>query len=162
MLRLNQSVSASSGTLVNTNTGFFDGRFAIDTTYIPADYSLAVNGSIIAEQVDVVLSESWPDYVFDKSHKLPTLEETATFIDSNRHLPGMPSAKDMESGGVINVGKLNIQLLEKVEELTLYLIEQNERLKKSSRREQAALRTYRKTGKRMTRYFSLGILCFFS
>lgn len=102
----------------------------IDTTYVPSGYSLAVNGDVIAEQVDVVLSSSWPDYVFDENYELLSLEETASFIDANHHLPGVKSEAEMEEEGKMDLAAMNLKLLEKVEELTLHLIQQNERVKK--------------------------------
>jgi hypothetical protein len=68
-----------------------------------------------------------PDYVFEKSYSLPSLEEVKSYIDQNKHLPEVPSAKEMESNGV-NLGEMNMLLLKKIEELTLYVIEQNKKL----------------------------------
>jgi len=74
--------------------------------------------------VRVDLSVPGPDYVFERNYKLPTLEEIKFYIDRNKHLPEVPSASEMEKNG-IPLGEMNMLLLKKVEELTLYVIEQN-------------------------------------
>jgi hypothetical protein len=91
--------------------------------------ALTVNGTIYGKEVQVDLSVPGPDYVFEKDYHLPSLEEIENYIDQNKHLPEVPSAKEMEANG-ISVGEMNMILLKKVEELTLYLIEmrkENER-----------------------------------
>lgn len=84
-------------------------------------YKLAVYGNIICEELDVKLKADWPDYVLSKNYKLPSLEKTETFINENGRLPGVPSAQEVHNKGV-RVGEMNAILLEKVEELTLYVI----------------------------------------
>ena len=89
---------------------------------------LTVNGTIYGKEVKVDLSVPGPDYVFEKSYSLPTLEEVKSYIDQNKHLPEVPTAKEMEKNGVM-LGEMNMLLLKKVEELTLYIIEQEKRIK---------------------------------
>ncbi len=86
------------------------------------DEKLTVKGNIHAEEVKVDLSVPGPDYVFAEDYDLRSLEEIEAFIKSNNHLPEVPSAKEMEVNG-IEVGVMNMLLLKKIEELTLYLIE---------------------------------------
>jgi hypothetical protein len=88
---------------------------------------LTVNGKIYGKQVKVDLSVPGPDYVFAESYALPTLDEVKSYIDENKHLPEVPSAKEMEAKG-IDVGEMNMLLLKKVEELTLYLIQQQKQI----------------------------------
>jgi hypothetical protein len=88
---------------------------------------LTVNGTIYGKEVKVDLSVPGPDYVFEKNYQLPTLEEIKAYIDQNKHLPEVPSAAEMERNGV-RLGEMNMLLLKKVEELTLYVIEQNKEL----------------------------------
>jgi hypothetical protein len=88
---------------------------------------LTVNGKIYGKQVKVDLSVPGPDYVFEESYALPTLDEVKSYIDENKHLPEIPSAKEMQAHG-INVGEMNMLLLKKIEELTLYAIEQNKKI----------------------------------
>jgi hypothetical protein len=102
------------------------GNVGIGTT-TPGNFKLAVNGKIWGTEVQVALTNPGPDYVFEKSYTLPTLEEVKSYIDQNKHLPEVPSAKEMEANGV-NVGEMNMLLLKKIEELTLYLIEQQKEI----------------------------------
>ncbi len=95
------------------------------------DQKLTVNGTVHATRVKVETTVPGPDYVFEKSYSLPTLDEVKSYIDENKHLPEVPSAKEMEAKG-IDVGEMNMLLLKKVEELTLYVIE----LKKENERQQ--------------------------
>ncbi|MGF7076233.1 hypothetical protein [Mucilaginibacter sp. 3215] len=101
-----------------------DGNVAIGTSD-PKGYKLAVNGSVIATSVTVKLYGSWADYVFKPTYKLQPLAEVKSYIDQNQHLPEIPSADEVEKNGQ-NLGEMNKLLLKKVEELTLYAIE-NER-----------------------------------
>jgi len=86
-------------------------------------YKLAVAGNMIAESVKVSLQANWPDYVFAKEYPLPTLQETEKHIKEKGHLPGIPSAAEAKANG-IDLGVMNAKLLQKIEELTLHLIEQ--------------------------------------
>lgn len=95
----------------------------------PNGYKLAVNGTIGAKEVKVEnTSTTWPDYVFKKDYKLMPLNELETYLDQNSHLPDVPSASEVEKNG-INLGEMDAALLKKVEELTLYMIEQEKRIK---------------------------------
>jgi hypothetical protein len=70
---------------------------------------------------------NWPDYVFSKHYKLMSLPELEKYIRENDHLPGIPSAKEAAENG-IGLGDMQKKLLEKIEELTLHLILQNEQI----------------------------------
>ncbi|GGD07570.1 hypothetical protein GCM10011368_06870 [Hyunsoonleella pacifica] len=70
---------------------------------------------------------NWPDYVFTNDYKLPTLLEVEAYIKENGHLPNIDSAKEVEKNGVL-LGEMNAKLLEKIEELTLYIIEQQKQI----------------------------------
>lgn len=84
------------------------------------------NGLILAREMK--LNQTWADYVFEKQYPLMPLNEVEQFILNNKHLPNVPSAKEVEENG-ITVNETNKLLLEKVEELTLYLIEQDKKIK---------------------------------
>ncbi|MCF7794290.1 MAG: hypothetical protein K9N09_10400 [Candidatus Cloacimonetes bacterium] len=108
-----------------------NGNVGIGTTTIPTGYKLAVDGKIIAEELKVEMSGNWSDFVFEEDYRLKTLTEVEDFISKNGHLPEIPSAEEVEQEGV-NIGDMQAKLLQKVEELTLYLIEmqkQNKELK---------------------------------
>ncbi|RTE53813.1 hypothetical protein EHW67_07715 [Arenibacter aquaticus] len=91
-------------------------------------YQLAVAGSVVAEEVNVKLQVNWPDYVFENSYNLPTLEEVEAHIQANGYLLNMPSAAQVEQSG-IDIGKMNAKLLRKIEELTLYTLAQEKKIK---------------------------------
>ena len=105
----------------------FDGTLGVADVSVPTGYKLAVGGKIITEEVKVKLQSSWPDYVFKKEYKLLSVEEVEEYIKKNGHLPKMPSAKEVAKGGFL-LGEMNKKLLEKIEELTLYTIDQEKKL----------------------------------
>jgi hypothetical protein len=100
------------------------------TTHIDNFTKLTVAGRIHAQEVKVTAGAG-ADFVFDKDYNLPGITETEDFIKANQHLPGIPSAEEMQQNG-INLGEMQIKLLQKIEELTLYVIElkkENEEMK---------------------------------
>jgi hypothetical protein len=97
-----------------------NGNVVIGTSSVDG-YKLAVNGPIRAKEIKV--ETGWSDFVFEEDYALPSLSELELFIKSNKHLPDIPSASEVEANG-INVGEMNAKLLQKIEELTLYVIEQ--------------------------------------
>lgn len=105
-----------------------DGNVGIGT-YTTNGYKLAVAGNVVAEEIVVKLKENWPDYVFNNNYKKPKINELEKYIHKNQHLPNIPSAEEINNQG-INVGEIQTKLLEKVEELTLYIIEQNKKIEK--------------------------------
>ena len=88
---------------------------------------LDYKGILYAREVKVNLDNNWPDYVFDKAYKLMPLDELNEYIQVNNHLPNVPSATEMQQTG-INVAKSSVMLMEKVEELTLYMLQINKQL----------------------------------
>lgn len=103
-----------------------NGNVGIGTTDTKG-YKLAVNGSGIFTRVVVKSYTNWPDYVFRSDYKLPPISEVAEFVAKHQHLPGIPSASEVEKEG-IDLGEMNKQLLQKVEEQMLYIIEINKQL----------------------------------
>jgi hypothetical protein len=85
-------------------------------------YRVMNNGTVWATNVNVRLKQNFPDYVFSKEYELLPLPELETYIKENKHLPNMPTADEVECDG-LDLGEMNRLLVEKVEELTLYLIE---------------------------------------
>jgi hypothetical protein len=83
--------------------------------------ALAVNGKITCKEVEVTLT-GWPDYVFEKEYKLSPLSEVEKYIKENNHLPGIPTSKEVIENG-LSVGEMNVKMMEKIEELTLYVIQ---------------------------------------
>jgi hypothetical protein len=123
---------ASQWTSSGANISYATGNVGIGTNAI-ATHKLAVNGSIIAEKVQVKIYGNWPDYVFEKGYKIPSLEEVEVFIRNNKHLPGVPAAAVVEKEG-LDLGNNQAILLEKIEELTLYIIEQNKKIEEQDKR----------------------------
>jgi hypothetical protein len=89
--------------------------------------SLTVNGTIAAQRLKLSAAR-WPDYIFDSSYRLPDLTATEQYIQKYSHLPDIPSATEVEKKG-IDVGDHQAALLKKIEELTLYVINQEKKLK---------------------------------
>ena len=95
----------------------------LDTANMPSDdYLLAVDGKIMSEEVRVELSANWPDYVFDQDYNLKSLDQLSKEINTLGHLPGMPSAKEVGATG-FELGEMQRKVVEKVEELTLYILQ---------------------------------------
>ena len=95
-----------------------NGNVGIGTTN--PTYKLSVNGNIRSKEV--VVESGWADYVFKEDYKLLSLPETETFIIANKHLPGVPSAKEIQENGLA-LGDLQAKMMAKIEELTLHVIE---------------------------------------
>ena len=104
-----------------------DGRVAIGTSSPATGYALSVNGKGMFTEVRVESFASWPDYVFGEDYSLMCLTELENSIRQNKHLPGIPSAAEVEEGGIM-LGDMQSKLLEKIEELTLYTIEQHKQI----------------------------------
>jgi hypothetical protein len=121
---MNPNIGATG---IHTGYAFFEGNVGIGTT--APDEKLTVKGKIHAEEVRVDLNVPGPDYVFKENYQLKSLSEIQAFIKENKHLPEIPSAKEMEEKG-INLSEMNMLLLKKVEELTLYILKQEERINK--------------------------------
>ncbi|MFT4153631.1 hypothetical protein [Parafilimonas sp.] len=99
------------------------GKIGIGTAN-PAE-KLSVKGTVLAQKVKVSQAAAdWPDYVFDKDYPLMPLDSVEAFIQKNGHLPEIAPAAEIKSAGV-DLGDNQTKLLQKIEELTLYLIEQN-------------------------------------
>jgi len=98
---------------------------------VPAGYKLYVEQGVLTEKVKVAVKTSadWSDYVFADNYPLRSIEEVKAFVNTNDHLPGLPSASEVVSEG-IDVAKMDAKLLEKIEELTLYIFQLNERISK--------------------------------
>lgn len=107
------------------------GQVGIGTAYVAtnfedASYKLFVEGNIKARKIKVDAA-NWADYVFEDSYKLPPLKEVEQFIKTHKHLPDVPSANEVKEKG-LDLGENQVVLLKKIEELTLYVIDQNKKM----------------------------------
>lgn len=104
-----------------------NGRMGIGTTNVDTTLALKVNGTIKAKEVLISLS-GFPDYVFSPDYNLRSLGEVETYIKTNSHLPDIPSEAEVIEHG-ISLGEMDAKLLQKIEELTLYMLEINKEVK---------------------------------
>ena len=114
----------SEKVIINRGSMFIDVALGINTTN-PSDfgdgYQLAVNGKIRSKGLTIE-DINWADFVFEDNYKLRSLTEVENYINENGHLPEIPSAEEVEENGV-DVAEIQTKLLQKIEELTLYIIE---------------------------------------
>ena len=108
------------------NHYFSGGNVGIGTSST-GSHKLAVEGSIGAREIKVEDVPNWSDFVFEDDYELPTLVEVEMHIKVNGHLKDIPSAEEVKEDGIY-LGQMDAKLLQKIEELTLYLIDQNKRL----------------------------------
>lgn len=108
----------------------YNGSPGTEVLTLKANGNAALQGKFEAKEIKVTLTPT-ADFVFEEDYNLPKLEEVEKHIKEKKHLPEIASAKQMEKEGV-NVGEFQIKLLQKIEELTLYTIEQNKQLKKQA------------------------------
>ncbi|MBO9567100.1 MAG: hypothetical protein J7621_30285 [Niastella sp.] len=121
------------------SVAFPNGNVSIGTSNAQG-YRLAVNGEAIFTKAKVKEFANWPDYVFNKGYQLPALAEVEKFIQQNKHLPGIPAATEVQQKG-LDLGDNQVALLKKIEELTLYIIEQDKRIKELEQQMKASLKT---------------------
>jgi len=117
---------------------FYGGYVGIGTTN--PDSKLTVAGNIHAQEVKVTMNAGIvPDYVFATGYKLKSLNEVEQYINENSHLPEIPSAQEIEKNGLM-MAEMNMNLLKKIEELTLYMIE----MKKENEKQNKEIENFRK------------------
>ncbi|WP_412465129.1 beta strand repeat-containing protein [Flavobacterium mekongense] len=139
---INQATTISGNRVVdmnNSNIWFSsanstsNGKIYVGSTAVypntTGNYRLFVEGGILTEKVKVALrsSANWADYVFANDYKLMPLNEVEAFVKTNKHLPGIDSAEDLAKEG-IDVAEMQSKQMEKIEELTLYIIDQDKKI----------------------------------
>ena len=135
--------------LWSTNTHgvhYNDGNVGIGTEDPGTDWKLAVNGKIRSKEIKV--ETGWADYVFEKDYPLPTLQEVEKHIVEKGHLINIPSADEVEANG-IELGEMNKLLLEKIEELTLYIIAADKKATELQKVNEDLIRKQRNTNARI-------------
>lgn len=128
----------------NDDNIFYVGKVAVNRSDLPVGYDLAIDGKIVTKEVKVTLAD-WPDYVFESDYDLLPLIQLEETIAQQHHLPNIPSSKDVLENG-IELGQMDAKLLQKIEELTLYLIEQNKEIQ-ALKKEMAELKSNKRLGK---------------
>ena len=103
-----------------------NGNMAIGSAFATG-YKLSVNGKIICTELRVNLVADWPDYVFKKDYKLLPVEKLGAYIQENGHLPNIPLAEEINKSG-LDVGEMQKRMMEKIEELSLYIVEQQKQI----------------------------------
>jgi len=145
-LHVNSSVGTTAGIYLNTNhpQGWPNVKYGFQNVvnnsntiaYAVTDlnsgfdvYRVMGDGHVWCTELDIKLKEDFPDYVFDNSYKLMSLAELEKYIIQHKHLPNTPTADQIREEGM-SVGKMQVKQMEKIEELTLYLLEINKKLEK--------------------------------
>ncbi|MBA4853950.1 hypothetical protein [Emticicia sp. BO119] len=133
----NKNLKINLGATKSSTVGFlavgnFDSSFPMPgaLTSTANSYRLIVQDGIITEKIKVAVkgTNDWADYVFEPSYQLMSLDKVESFVKENKHLPNVPSAEDMSKNG-LDVSQTSAKLMEKIEELTLYIIEMNKEIK---------------------------------
>lgn len=104
-----------------------NGKVGINTENTTNGFALAVDGGIISTEVYVMRVENWPDYVFNKDYELMSLSDLKLFIETHHHLPNLPSEEEIQENGY-EISEMQSLLLQKIEELTLHILKQEERI----------------------------------
>ncbi len=112
----------------NTYLNTQGGNVGIGTTDTKG-FKLGVKGKIAAEEIMIALHDQWADFVFYDNYELPTLDEVESHIKEKGHLKDIPSAEEVKENGVF-LGEMDAKLLQKIEELTLYTIQQEKKIRK--------------------------------
>jgi len=122
LLKTNSLPSSISGELIigEYTTTTYGKKFFVKGN-AGVEGNLTVDGNLMTEEVKVEILDG-ADFVFDQKYNLMPLEEVKAFISHNQHLPEIPSAQEMQDSG-LDLGEMNIKLLQKIEELTLYQIQ---------------------------------------
>lgn len=105
-----------------------DGRVSIGSSCVPSDALFGVAGKMYAREIEVNIA-NWCDSVFAPNYKLLSFEELREFIKQNQHLPGIKSEKEVLESKSVNLMEMNLELLRKVEELHLYVLKLEEKIK---------------------------------
>ena len=125
------TLSSLSGT--NLGSLVLNGRVGINITNESDTYVLAVNGGVLTDEVFIKKVEEWFDHVFAKDYKLMSLHDLHSYINTNGHLPEVPAETVVLEEGY-NLGEMQGILLKKIEELTLYTIEQQQQIERLEQR----------------------------
>ncbi|HLF63455.1 MAG TPA: hypothetical protein VI603_06875 [Saprospiraceae bacterium] len=124
----NEIQARNNGVVTRLHLNNGGGTVQIGNVIAPSTYSLAVNGKIICEELKIQDSNDWADYVFADGYSLKSFDDLRNFINTHHHLPNIPDAKTIEING-IEVGEMQKRMMEKIEELTLYMLQLEEKIR---------------------------------
>ncbi len=122
----NEIQARNNGAVYRLHLNNGGGTVQIGNAIAPTTYSLAVNGKVICEELKIQASSNWADYVFADNYSLRSFDELRKYISVNHHLPNIPDAKTVETEGIV-VGDMQRRMMEKIEELTLYILQLEEK-----------------------------------
>lgn len=126
------------------------GQLIIGATTVPTteltNVKLAVNGDMVVRRLKVTNPGTWADFVFSRDYKLPSLRQLEEYIKKHQHLPGVPSAEKIQQNG-LDIAAGQTILMQKIEELTLYVLEQNKRLERQEKEIKSLKKQLKKSGK---------------
>lgn len=147
----NQAVSVNTDGKITLN-----GKIGINTKNNVDGYALAVDGGVISTKVFIKEVNHWPDHVFADDYKLLDINELKNYLNTNKHLPGIPSEKEVIEHGY-DLNEMQFLLLEKIEEMTRYILQLQEEidaLKTQSQDNKNVHFTYDENGNRISRYLT--------
>ena len=122
----NEIQGRNNGAVYRLHLNNGGGTVQIGSVVAPTTYSLAVNGKVICEELKIQDSGNWADYVFADNYSLRSFDELRNFINAHHHLPNIPDAATIEKNG-IEIGDMQKRMMEKIEELTLYILQLEEK-----------------------------------
>ena len=147
----NMELDAGSGRLKLLAPNItLSGKVGINTVNEAKDYALAVDGGIISTKVYIKEVKQWPDYVFDDKYSLMDLKELKQYLSDKRHLPGLPSEKEVTSNGY-DLHEMQTILLQKIEELTRYILLLQDEIDELRQQNDSIVFTYDSNGNRISR-----------
>lgn len=128
-LEINGRNNYNDGVIIKGNQLIIDGKVAIGVDMVNSNHQLTLRGTMLAEGVKIRAFDnwSWPDYVFEDDYNLIPLSDLEASIKKEGHLPNIPSAEEVQNNG-FELEKMQAKLLEKIEELTLYTIQQQKEI----------------------------------
>ena len=130
-----------------------DGKIGINTEKTVDNYVLAVNGGIISTKVFIKEVNQWPDHVFSNDHELMDLVTLKNYLNDHRHLPGVPSESEVIGKGY-DINEMQCILLEKIEEMTRYILILQEEIDELKGQDRTVHFTYDENGNRISRSIS--------
>lgn len=135
---------------LQSNNITLSGKIGINTINNVDNYALAVNGGMISTKVFIKEVNQWPDYVFSEEYKLLDLGELRQYLNDNKHLPGVPSEKEILGNGY-DIGEMQSIMMEKIEEMTRYILYLQDEINQLKTNHDSVVFSYDENGNRISR-----------